>query len=114
MKRIQTLSHTGKRAWFEYTGDCRNGVVLLHNAPVRVSGALFSAALDHFGGRTVVGGYSMTDPPPDGFGAWVAVHSKALSGRALSPRHASFIAAILVNETHVRHSLRGNAVWLHF
>lgn len=114
MKRIQTLSHAGKRAWFEYTGDCHNGVVLQHKSPMPVSGALFSAALDHFRGRTVLGGFNMTDPPPDGFGAWVAAHSKALTGRGLTPRHASFIAAILVHETYVRHSLRGASVILHF
>ncbi len=114
MKRIQTLSHPGRRRWFEYTGDHRNGVVLVHKVKTPVSGALFGAALQRFQGRTVVGGFGMTDPPADGFGAWVAANSKVLTGRVLTPRHGSFIAAILVHETYVQHSLQGNAVVLHF
>jgi hypothetical protein len=114
MPRIQTLSHPSKRTWFQYDGDIQHGVVIQHQVKTKIPPQLFTAALQHFNGRTVAGGFSMTSPRPDGFGAWVANNAKKLAGRSLTPRHGSFIAAILVHETQVRHSVKGNAVQLHF
>jgi len=56
----------------------------------------------------------MTDPTPGGLGEWVQEHSRELNDVALTPRHASFIAAILVHENLIRSSLHRNAVYLHF
>jgi hypothetical protein len=114
MPRIQTLSHPSRRTWFEYEGSVTTGVQLLHKVKTRIPPRLFSEALKRFAGQSVAGGFSMTDPASDGFGAWVASHAKELAGRTLTPRHASFIAAILVHETHVRASRNGNAIVLHF
>lgn len=114
MPRIQTLSHPNRRTWFEYEGSASTGVELLHKVNTRIAPELFAEALRHFAGQSVTGGFSMTDPASDGFGAWVARRSKELVGRSLTPRHASFIAAILVHETHVRATRKGNAVILHF
>jgi len=49
-----------------------------------------------------------------GLGEWVQNKSSRLNPIKLSPGHASFIAAILVNENFISSSLRGNAVYLHF
>ena len=45
---------------------------------------------------------------------WVEKNSTKLNGVSLSPRHASFIAAILVHEGHITSFLKGNAVYLKF
>lgn len=114
MPRIHTLSHPTKRTWFEYDGDTTTGVTVRYKVSVPIDARLFKAALERFAGQTVTGGFNMTNPPSDGFGTWIAQHSKTHTGRTLTARHASFIAAILVHETDVTHSLRGNAVLLHF
>jgi hypothetical protein len=72
------------------------------------------AILIHFAGRTVAGGFNVTDPTPGGFGQWVEENSRRLNGIGLTPRHASFIAAILAHENQITSSLKGNAVYLHF
>ena len=59
------------------------------------SASLFEAMLNEFSGKTIVGGFSMTDPPTGGLGWWVQNNSGKY-GNKLTPRHASFIAAILV------------------
>ena len=55
----------------------------------------------------------MTDPTPEGFGEWIQENSSRY-GRSLTPRHGSFIAAILVHEGYIQSSLHRNAVILHF
>lgn len=114
MPRIQTLSHPNRRTWFEYDGNVKTGVELRQKVKTKIPPRLFTEALQHFAGQKVTGGFNMTDPASDGFGTWVAQHAKEFTGRTLTPRHASFIAAILVRETHVRASRKGNAVVLHF
>jgi len=69
--------------------------------------------LENFKGKTIRGGFSMTSPTPDGFGEWIQENSQRY-GRKLTPRHGSFIAAILVNEGYIRSSLDRTAVVLHF
>jgi hypothetical protein len=41
-------------------------------------------------------------------------NSGRLSAHALTPRHASHIAAILVHEGRARRSYKDVAIWLHF
>ena len=55
----------------------------------------------------------MTNPTLGGFGEWIKQNS-SMYGHSLTPRHGSFIAAILVHEGYIRSSLRGKAVVLHF
>jgi hypothetical protein len=75
---------------------------------------LFSEAMRHFAGKKVYGGFSQDSPTPGGFGEWVEGESPRLNSRKLSPRHGSFIAAILVAAADVRCELEGNAIVLHF
>ncbi len=79
-----------------------------------ISAAFFRATLERFRGRRVKGGFKEDDPPRGGFGEWVQNESKKLAGRALTPRHGSFIAAILCSEGDVKRDLVGMAVWLEF
>ena len=84
------------------------------NGKPQVSPRLFAEALRHFAGKRVYGGFKEDDPPLDGFGAWLQKESPRLNSRTLSPRHGSFVAAILCAEGKVRNELDGNAVVLHF
>lgn len=113
MPIIQTLGHPSRRTWLSYEGGISEGTTLLQTGNPFISSELYRAALEHFSGKTIPGGFSMTDPTPGGFGEWAQENSSKY-GRSLTPRHGSFIAAILVHEGYLRSSLRGNAVILHF
>lgn len=91
-----------EREAFEFDGDLDRGVVLLHQVPGSIRTEFFVAVRRTFAGTTVVGGFSMTNPAPYGFGAWVQEHSRALDGSKLSLRHASLVAVVLVHEGAAR------------
>lgn len=69
----------------------------------------FSKPPHSLSGRGGSGWLQNDDPPPGGFGEWVRDHSLEFNGRSLGPRHASFIAAILVHEGKIRSRREGNA-----
>ena len=54
------------------------------------------------------GGFKEDGAPPDSFGEWVEQQSEKLNSRRLTPRHGSFMAAILCKEAGVRSSLESN------
>lgn len=115
MPTILTCGSPGKRTEFTYDGDVHTGVVLkFASGDKPVSAELLRAAVNEFRGKEIRGGFSMDNPPPDGFGAWVQNRSKTLNKTSLTPRHGSFIAAILQEVGHLRSSLNGNAVILKF
>jgi hypothetical protein len=87
---------------------------LLFTGNPYISPEFFKAIMARFKGSTVIGGFSMTDPTPGGLGQWVEKNSKFINGISLSPRHASFIAAILVHEGLITSNLQRNAVCLFF
>lgn len=114
-KEIRTLGHPSKRKILRYRGSSAVGATLDQSGNPHISAELFGAALVDQAVRTLKGGFSMDNPPPDGFGQWVLDRSKSIGGqRALTPRHGSFIAAILVHEAGMQSRLDGNTVWLTF
>ena len=114
MPTISTLGHPSKRTKFTYEGDTQTGATLNFTGTPRISPEFFTAILHEFDGKTIPGGFSMTMPTQGGLGEWVQNNSPNLNPVRLSPRHASFIAAIMVNEGLITSSLQGNAVYLHF
>lgn len=114
MRTLNTLGHESVRTEFSYEGSIKSGVWLQQTGKPRVDAAFFAAALEHFAGREVKGGFKEDDPPKGGFGEWVRDHSRDHNWQKLTPRHGSFIAAILCREGGVESWLRGNAVWLRF
>ena len=114
MPIIFTLGSTNKKTQFTYSGSISTGIKLHFTGEPYISPDFFKALLVHFAGQTVAGGFSMTDPTPGGFGQWVAENSKKLNGTTLTPRHASFIAAVLAHENQITSSLKGTAIYLHF
>jgi hypothetical protein len=113
-KRLKTLGPPKKRREFCYSGSIQSGVVLHQSGHPRIAPRVFIEALKHFAGKTVYGGFKEDDPPSGGFGEWLQNESPELNSRKLTPRHGSFVAAILCAEAGVRSSLDGNAVVLHF
>jgi hypothetical protein len=114
-KEIWTLSGPNKRTRFQYSGSVESGATIhFLSGDAVISPALFQAILNRFRGQIVAGGFSMTNPTPGGLGEWVRDHSRDINLVSLTPRHASFIAAILVHEGYITHRLKGNAVYLEF
>jgi len=114
MPTIMTLGSPGRRTRFSYSGSVSDGATLQFTGNPHILPGYFQEILGHFAGRTIPGGFNMTDPTSGGLGIWVRDNSRMLNGTMLTPRHTSFIAAILVNEGRITSSLRGNAVYLHF
>ena len=115
MPTIWTCGDPAKRTQFTYEGDFDNGVLIrFASGDTRITHGLLKAATDFFKGREVKGGFSMTNPTPGGFGQWVQTNSKALNSIPLTPRHGSFIAAILRELGYIESRLDGNAVILKF
>jgi len=115
MPTIFTCGNPGKRTEFTYEGDIYTGVILKFTSGDKIVSAEFlRAASDEFRGKEIRGGFSMDNPPPDGFGAWVQDKSKKLNKTSLTPRHGSFIAAILQEAGLLSCRLEGNAVILTF
>lgn len=109
---LKTLGH--KRKDFCYSGSIQTGVVLHQSGHPRIDACFFAEALSHFAGQRVYGGFKEDGPPSGGFGEWVQNESSRLNSKKLTPRHGSFVAAILCNEAAVESSLDGNAVVLRF
>lgn len=110
-----TCGGPARRTQFDYEGDFDNGIIIrFASGETPISHSFLRAAVDHFRGREVKGGFSMTEPAPGGFGQWVESQSVALNTTRLTPRHGSFIAAILRDMGYLECRLDGNAVILQF
>lgn len=116
MPTISTLGHGSKRTNFTYTGDVETGVTIHFEKAqdTKISAELFRAILIQFRGRTIPGGFSMTNPTRGGLGEWIMNNSTHHNKANLTPRHASFIAGILCHEDYIQSDLKGNAVYLIF
>lgn len=110
-----TCGAPARATYFEYNGTVAAGVeILFPTATANVSAGFLDAITSTFAGREIRGGFSMDNPPPGGLGAWVKENSAKLNGVALTPRHASFIAAILRDAGLLTVRLDGNTVYLRF
>jgi hypothetical protein len=113
-KSLWTLGHQSRRTQFRYEGSITEGCRLLQTGRPSIGAGFLQAALEAFRGREVKGGFKEDDSPVGSFGEWVQNNSKNINGRRLTPRHASFIAAILCYEAGVTSRLDGASVWLKF
>jgi len=110
MNTIETCGNKSVRVEFNYTGNISDGVTLkFESADFRISSENIAIVIEHFKGQYVVGGFSMTNPPAEGVGAFLLT-----LGCGLTPRHASFLCAILQHEGYATCSLNGNAVMVSF
>lgn len=81
---------------------------------VVVNGHFIDCIRNQFRGQIIDGGFSATAPTPGGLGEWVGTNSQALNGQALTPPHASRIAAIMRDLGWVECFVLDNAVGLRF
>ncbi len=115
MPTIKTCGGPHRATAFSYEGSMQGGfVIIFDSGNIPLAGEFLQAIITEFRGKTIRGGFKMDDPPPDGFGKWVQDNSNLLNGHFLTPRHASFIAAILRHEGYLNCRLDGNAVILDF
>lgn len=107
---IETCEHESIRSTFTYDGDVESGVKIdFNNGIFTISAKTIQTILEHFRGQSVLGGFSMTDPTPGGVGEYLVS-----LGNSLTPRHASFLCAILQNEGYATCTLKGKAVVVQF
>jgi hypothetical protein len=110
-----TCGRGDKATPFEFEGSVVEGFVLhFGSGAVPLNPEFLAKIKEHFHGKRVPGGFSMDNPPASGFGAWVRDYSRQWNSRALTPRHASFLAALLRDAGWLRCSYEGAAVWLEF
>ena len=114
MKTIETLGAGKKKKLFSYDGDIKRGVVLQQAGKPKIDAGFFLEALYHFSGKTIDGGFREDAAPLGSFGEWIEQSSPRLNSRKLTPRHGSFMAAILCKEAKVQNFLKGNKIVLAF
>lgn len=110
MPTIETCGPEVRRTEFSYRGNAQDGITLeFDSGDFEITAQTIAATLQHFRGRTVQGCVSMTAPSPGGVGEFLQEQ-----GQGLTPRHASFLCAVLQNEGLVNCSLNGNAIIVKF
>jgi hypothetical protein len=116
MRTTFTCGPENRRTSFEYEFLAAPTVRWVNDSggEVVVGGSFLDRIRQEFRGTTIDGGFSEDNPPPDGLGAWVRDNSRTLNGQALTPRHASRIAAIMRDLGWVESCVQGQAVVLRF
>ena len=110
MPTIETCGPENVKTRFTYRGSSQEGITIeFETGDFTIGAAIIQNVLNHFQGQRVRGGLSMTDPTPGGVGEYLAG-----LGNALTPRHASFLCAVLRHEGLVNCELDGNAVVVAF
>lgn len=110
MPTIETCGPEHVRASFTYRGSVRDGITIeFKNGDFPINAAIIQNVLNHFSGQSVRGGFSMTNPTSGGVGEYLAG-----LGNSLTPKHASFLCAVLRHEGLVNCKLVGNAVVVTF
>jgi hypothetical protein len=97
----------GKGRTFDAARKPNGDYVLDQSGSPRIDAEFIQTILTHFASQTVIGGFNMTNPPRGGFGDWVDKNSAALNSRRLTPRHACFLAGILVEDAGIEAFLDG-------
>lgn len=110
MPTIETCGSAKVRTTFSYKGTTQEGIIIqFASGDFVINAAVIQKVLNHFKGKRVPGGFSMTDPTSGGVGEYLASQ-----GYGLTPRHASFLCAALKHEGFVNCDLKGNAVMVTF
>jgi hypothetical protein len=116
MKTTFTCGAENRRVSFDYELLAAPTVRWTYEAgeEVTINGSFLDAIRNEFKGKTILGGFSEDKPTPNGFGIWVCDNSKTMNGCALTPRHASRIAAIMQNLGWLESATQDNVVVIHF
>ena len=110
MPTISTCGPADRRTEFTYRRSVPNGIIIeFESGDFEIPARTIEAVINRFRGQTVRGGFSMTDPTPGGVGEFLQQ-----MGDGLTPRHASFLCAVLGHEGYASCRLDGNAVVVEF
>jgi len=103
------------RSSFKYEGNTSSDILLLFKSTtITIPNQLIQATLTNFKNKTVIGGYSMTEPPVNGLGYYIREYSKLEFNRSLSPRYASHLSAIFRDEGLAELTKDGRRVVVNF
>ena len=105
MPKINTLSG---RSVFNYTMDDVGGFFIEYSGRPHITKQIINKIVTTFKGKTIPGGFSMTDPIPDGFREWVRDNTP------YTPRHGSHIAAVLKEMGIIKESYGKRPIMLRF
>lgn len=110
MPTIHTCGNASKRTTFTYRGNLEDGVIIeFKSGDFLIPPQIIQQVISNFRGQSIMGGFSMTNPKPGGLGEFLSS-----LGHNLTPRHASFLCAVLQHLGYVQCSLEGNAVIVQF
>jgi hypothetical protein len=116
MKTTFTCGVENRRVSFEYELLAAPTVRWTYEAgeEVTIKGSFLDAIRNEFKGKTLLGGFSEDSPTPNGLGIWVRDNANNMNGCALTPRHASRIAAIMRDLGWLESANQDNAVVIRF
>lgn len=110
MPTIETCGPEHLKTSFTYRGSAQHGIIIeFETGDFQINAEIIQSVLKHFRGQQVRGGFSMTNPTLGGVGEYLAS-----LGDSLTPRHASFLCAVLRHEGLIESGLDGNAVVVTF
>ncbi|MEQ1622080.1 MAG: hypothetical protein ABL919_11780 [Methylococcales bacterium] len=110
MPTIETCGSEHVRTTFTYRGSAQEGITIeFESGDFTINAEIIQNVREHFQNQRVPGGFSMDNPTPGGVGEYLAG-----LGNALTPRHGSFLCAVLRHEGLVSCELAGNAIMVTF
>jgi len=93
---MKETTTAGGRSSFKYAGSMSDGFKLLFpSKPVFVHPDILAGLLDHFKGKTVLGGFHATKSPEDSVGHYISSYKTPTLKSSLSPVYGSHIVGIL-------------------
>ena len=93
---------------FQYTVDNAGGFYIEYTGRPHITKQMIARIETVFRGKTIPGGFSMTEPIPGGFGEWIRDHTP------YTPRHGSHIAAVLKEMGVIKESYGSKPIMLRF
>ncbi|MBL4679672.1 MAG: hypothetical protein JKY88_02965 [Pseudomonadales bacterium] len=112
---MKETTTAGGRASFKYEGSTSSDIQLFFkSATITIPTKLIKTTLANFQGKTIIGGFSMTDTPVEGLGYYIREYSKSEFNRSLSPRYASHLSAIFRDEGLANLTKDGRRVVVNF
>jgi hypothetical protein len=105
---LPTISTLSGQTKFKYTLDGNGGFFIEYTGRQHISKTFIQQIQKQFKGKTVPGGFNMTDPMPGGFGEWIQNNSY------WTPRHGSHIAAVLRDLGIIKASFGKKPIMLKF
>ncbi len=93
---MKETTTAGGRSSFKYTGNISEGFKLIFpSKPIFVHPEIITGLLEHFKGKTVLGGFHATLYPENSVGHYLRNYKTPTLNSSLSPVHGSHIIGVL-------------------